>query len=199
MRIKFFLAGLIIVLAAVLTYQFVPENVVTYPPGMLVSDVPLQTELTTSKVWGIGDYQITALSGFRLKARVLHRKKYSSGHESDLSPIDLAFGWRELSDQNVIDKIDFDQHGRWYFWKTKHYPVPKRVIETNSANMHMIPADDDISETLTNIQVGQIVQISGFLVAIKATDGWKWHSSLSREDTGSGACEIVWVEKIAVE
>jgi hypothetical protein len=32
----------------------------------------------------------------------------------------------------------------------------------------------------------------------RAPDGWRWRSSLTREDTGAGACELVWVERIAV-
>lgn len=26
--------------------------------------------------------------------------------------------------------------------------------------------------------------------------GWRWRSSLSREDTGDGSCELVWVERL---
>ena len=31
---------------------------------------------------------------------------------------------------------------------------------------------------------------------MRAPDGWRWRSSLTREDTGAGACELVWVERI---
>jgi hypothetical protein len=32
----------------------------------------------------------------------------------------------------------------------------------------------------------------------RAPDGWRWRSSLTREDVGNGACELVWVERIEV-
>ena len=36
------------------------------------------------------------------------------------------------------------------------------------------------------------------LIEVRGADGWRWRSSLTREDTGAGACELVWVERIAV-
>ena len=34
---------------------------------------------------------------------------------------------------------------------------------------------------------------SGSLVRIKAKDGWYWNTSLTRNDTGAHACEVIWV------
>ena len=78
------------------------------------------------------------------------------------------------------------------------FPIPRREIETQSANMHMIPADDAIASTLKSIKSGQVVKIKGFLVRADAKDGWHWKSSLTREDTGNGACELVYVKAITV-
>jgi hypothetical protein len=38
----------------------------------------------------------------------------------------------------------------------------------------------------------------GYLVEVRGRDGFRWRSSLTREDTGNGACELVWVEKLDV-
>lgn len=64
--------------------------------------------------------------------------------------------------------------------------------------MHMIPADDDIKERLLNVRVGSIVQLKGVLVGVQMGGRWVWVSSLSRTDTGNGACEIVWVKEFSV-
>ena len=42
-----------------------------------------------------------------------------------------------------------------------------------------------------------LLTFSGYLIEARAPDGWRWRSSLTREDTGAGACELVWVEQIA--
>jgi hypothetical protein len=48
------------------------------------------------------------------------------------------------------------------------------------------------------VRVGQVVKIIGKLVEVQASDGWRWRSSLTRKDTGNGACELIYVEAISV-
>jgi len=43
------------------------------------------------------------------------------------------------------------------------------------------------------------VTLRGWLIDVDAADGWHWRTSRTREDTGGGACEIIWVESVAVE
>ncbi len=179
-------------------YLFWPEPSVSYPPGILAPDPPLQEAIAEPKPWKREEYDITPLARFRIKARVLHREKYGSGRESDLSPLDLALGWGRMSDQAVIDRIDFSQHSRWYFWRSKSLPIPSREIETESGNMHIIPATDEVESLLSDIRRGDVIELEGCLVEVRAPDGWRWKSSLSRTDTGNGACELVWVEQARI-
>jgi hypothetical protein len=44
---------------------------------------------------------------------------------------------------------------------------------------------------------GEIVHMEGYLVRVDGPDGFQWASSLSRSDTGNGACELFWVERAA--
>ncbi|VAX15145.1 hypothetical protein MNBD_IGNAVI01-798, partial [hydrothermal vent metagenome] len=85
---------------------------------------------------------------------------------------------------------------RWYFWKTDAYPIPRKEIETSSANMHIIPANEQVENELDDILVGEIILLDGYLVKITTDDGFRWQSSLSRNDTGGGACEVVRVKKL---
>jgi hypothetical protein len=32
---------------------------------------------------------------------------------------------------------------------------------------------------------------------VDGDDGFTWSSSLSREDTGNGACELIWIEQLS--
>ncbi|MGZ8252192.1 MAG: hypothetical protein ACXW1P_07095, partial [Methylophilaceae bacterium] len=86
----------------------------------------------------------------------------------------------------------------FYFWHVDAFPIPREEIETHSANMHMIPANSLVEKTLKSVRVGQVVSVSGYLVEAKAPDGWHWKSSLTRNDTGNGACELVLVKAISV-
>jgi hypothetical protein len=65
--------------------------------------------------------------------------------------------------------------------------------------MHMIPARKSIERQLKDLRPGNIVVLEGYLVDVDHPSGWRWRTSLSRTDTGNGACEIVYVESITVE
>ena len=88
----------------------------------------------------------------------------------------------------------YDHFRRWnqYRWQGDP-PLPVDEIVRSSANMHMIPFDAATARALRQVRRGDRVRIDGWLVEAKATDGWHWRSSLSREDTGAGACEVVYV------
>jgi len=42
--------------------------------------------------------------------------------------------------------------------------------------------------------VGQIVHLEGYLVDIDSAETGSIRTSLTRDDTGAGACEIIYVE-----
>jgi len=68
----------------------------------------------------------------------------------------------------------------------------------HAANTHIIPANDSVKHQLSKIRLGQIVHIKGQLVEAKRFDGWHWRSSLTRGDTGVGACELMYVSELSV-
>jgi len=129
---------------------------------------------------------------------VLGVERYRFDRGAQLSPLDLALGWGPMSDSAVLSKIDISQGGRFYYWHVDQLPVPRRVIETDSANMHLIPADDAVAGQFDQARVGSVVSLAGYLVEARAPDGWHWRSSLARDDTGAGACELIWVERFEV-
>ena len=70
----------------------------------------------------------------------------------------------------------------------------RRDIEVHSANMHLIPATQEIARSMGRARKGHIVAMKGYLVHATGANGWHWKSSLTRDDTGAGACELVFVE-----
>lgn len=168
-------------------------------PGVVVPDDPVQEQLDTPRVEKMGDYEIEALATFSLEARVLGKERYWTGPEADLSPYDLALGWGPMSDSSVYGKLEIDQYGRWYHyrWGAGGPPIPKNEIIRHSANMHVIPATDDVQDRLGDVERHDVVFLSGYLVAVRGPDGWRWRSSLSREDSGSRSCEVFVVTEVA--
>ena len=95
-----------------------------------------------------------------------------------------------MSDQNVIDKIDISQSNRWYKWKADVLPLPVKEISLSSANVHIIPKDETMKDNFDEVYTGSLIEMKGFLVEVTTPDGWRWKSSLKRDDTGSGSCEL---------
>jgi len=173
---------------------------IEHPPGILVPERPSQVDLENSAIVTIDSYRLKPRADIQIRARVLSREDYSWGDEADLSPVDLALGWDVMSDQAVLDRISIKQSGRWYYTRYElPAPIPDQAIIQNSGNMHMIPANDWVRKKLKKIRRGDIVQLRGQLVDIDGDSGWRWRTSLSRNDTGGGSCEIVYLQDILVE
>lgn len=185
-----------IVFVAFVLWKFTVSDAVILGPGVKVTEPPIQHELKQADSFSFKSYQITPLAEFQLKGKVLAREDYSLGRESDLSPVDFALGWQYMSDESVLDKIDISQSGRWYRWRAQEFPIPRRTIETQSANMHIIPANELVEDMIDLVKQGQIIELKGYLIRAEADDGWHWQSSLTRDDTGTRACELIYVESI---
>ena len=141
-------------------------------------------------------YHISELAPYGETIRVLSLREYHSGREANLSPLDIAAGWGPMARPEVYSKFQVSQSGRWYHWNTAAFPIPRREVETHSANIHIVPADAGIAAKLARLRREDLIWISGSLIQVNADDGWIWKSSLSREDTGQGACELLLLKEI---
>ena len=170
---------------------------ISHPAGILAAEPPEQAA-TDAIPLRHGDFTLSPRASFAITARVLARERYRAGGTADLSPLDLALGWGPMSDSAVLAHIDISQGQRFYFWRTEAPPIPLNEIARHSANMHMVPANNRVRGKLLDLHVGDLVRIEGRLIDVAGPGGWHWRTSLTREDTGAGACEIVLVDYLAV-
>jgi hypothetical protein len=171
---------------------------VQQPAGILAAAEPQQVDIL-ERVWDHGNYRFTALAAFGATARILSTNHYWYDAASEISPVDLALGWGPMSDSAIINHLHISQGSRFYHWRALYrepLPLQKSEIISHSANMHMIPATEDIRKSLLEARKGELVRISGYLVLVEKANGWKWRTSLSRTDSGPGSCEVVWVDWI---
>lgn len=168
-------------------------------PGVLVAETPRQSD-TDRAPFDFDGFHVTPRAEFELRARVLSAERYRFDAGARLSPLDLALGWGPMSDQAMLDQLRIDQGARWFrlYWD-EPLAVDAQQLFHFSANMHMVPAEEWVLDTLNEARPGQVVQLRGLLVDVERDDGWSWRSSLSREDTGGGSCELVFVEHAMVE
>lgn len=167
-------------------------------PGVLAPQLPVQQDLHDAAVIEHGDFRLTPLAHFSIEARVLGREDYRFDAEAALSPMDLALGWGRMSDSAVLDQLDIRQSVRFYSYRWRgEPPLPPQEMVVSSANMHLVPADALIARQLKRVRRGDVVRIEGYLIEARRADGWFWRSSMTRQDSGAGACELVYVTALS--
>ncbi|MDR0274388.1 MAG: hypothetical protein LBI48_03415 [Burkholderiaceae bacterium] len=176
------------------------QRPIKQPDGVLVDAEPLQTEPARQEPVRHGDFDLIPLADYDIQARVLSRHDYWFDDGKALAPTDFAVGWKRMSDSAVINRLDIEQSDRWYRYSWRDTPpIPAGEIVVSSANMHLIPGDRSVARALDRVRVGQVIRMRGQLVeARKLNSNWRRVSSLRRDDTGSGACELMLVESLDI-
>ncbi len=165
--------------------------------GIPAAHDPVQTTLRLPATFSHDGYKITPLATYQVTAVVLSRERYNFDHEAKLAPVDLALGWGPMSVASAINELSISQSGRWYEYRYRNEPpLDPHVIATHSANTHCLPADAGVRSQLLAVKRHELVTLEGYLVEITGEGGYHWQSSLSREDTGGGACEVFWITRI---
>lgn len=180
-------------------------TVASLPPPVTVAapaserDLPVQRSVSDGTAFDVNGHRVVPLAEYAITARVLSAQRYHADRESRLSPLDLALGWGNMSRKSVVDRLSISQSGRWYHWRySGDPPIPHREIERSSANVHIVPASTDVARRLSDAEAGTVVSLRGYLIEARGEDGWSWRSSLTRDDTGGGACEIMLVMAVEV-
>lgn len=167
------------------------------PPGVVAPSPPVQRAFAQEPPpIRHGEFQLQPLASFSTEARLLSRMRYRMDEEAKLSPFDFALGWGRMSDSAVLARLDYDQSSRFFTYRYEQPPIPHQEIDRSIANVHLIPADDSIARLLSAVPVGEVVGLEGWLVEARRDDGWRWRSSMTREDTGAGACELLYVRAV---
>jgi len=168
-------------------------------PGVLVAEEPVQEACPAHDLPKVKDYTISAVATYNIRGRVLHKKIYYA-NGNDIVPYDVALGWGRMSDQSVLDKMTISQGNRFYFYEYEGgAPIPEKEIIAHSSNNHLIAANSSVAWAIRGLYPGEVVTLSGYLVNVSGPNSFHWVTSTSRTDTGAGACEVMYVEKIKVE
>src|SRR6516225_6584135 len=167
------------------------------PDGPIAPDDPRQTDIEGAPVTTLGRWRLTPQARYDIIARIPAREDYHFDLLADLIPEDLALGWGPMSDNRILRLFEITQGARFYSWIPKQaLPIPRQAVIEHSANTHVIPADTVVARQLKRLRVGQVVHLSGYLVNGVRDDGAYINTSLTRSDSGPGACEVLLVEQV---
>ncbi len=179
-------------------WQLVSSRPIHRDPGEIAADDPLQSSLEEPLAVTRGDFQVIGQAKFSAEVRVLSRERYRLGELADVSPLDIAVGWGPMSDSAVLADLKISQSGRFYFWRYEDEPpIPTEEIVSHSANWHLVPANSGIWRKLSGVRVGDVVKLDGVLVNLE-NPSVTMTTSLTRQDSGAGACEIIYVQSASI-
>ena len=169
---------------------------------------PVQEEASGGETLAIKGYEVklSFLYSYDIEALVVHKKNYTANSLQDkLAPVDLALAWGTVAQYNQEIDLNWSQSGRFARWQVdsveKLTPMGgMQGVQIQASNNHLIPADKYIAQKIKKIKTGDHIRIKGYLVNVRATKPngqyFNWNSSTTRKDTGSGACELIYVKDI---
>ncbi|WP_439106188.1 hypothetical protein [Congregibacter sp.] len=165
--------------------------------GVLAPAEPRQWDAESPAI-RVGDFALFPRAGYDITAKVLSKRQYRWDDLAEVAPWDFALGWGTLSDEATLKPIKVAQGDRFMFWHLYDSPLDINIANRSSANMHLIPANSVIMQRISAIPPGAIVQFKGELVDVQFPDQSVIPTSLTRTDTGPGACEILLVSAVNV-
>ncbi len=202
--------GTFFILSAVFAVTFFTHNtfrnVDDIAPGVLKD--PIQSEVEDAhtinftrdgyeySLTPLYDYEISGLVVSKMDYRVFSIDKYDSVFPGDLC---MIWGPNVASRVYRNPAIKFSQDCRWC-WVQWYGDVGFSMRELS--NNHLLINSKALEAKFNSLVRGDQVKIKGKLVNVEAQMPGKpqthitWHSSTNREDTGGGACEVIYVEDI---
>lgn len=136
---------------------------------------------------------------------------YGFDDYATLVPRDVCLAWGNLAKTFQQNKASFHQYERACRVDVDDENVdPSEVnqfrnelgvmfdIISTYSNNHIIPSSPEIREKIWNLNVGDKVRMTGYLVRVNYNNTIL-DSSISREDGTNGACEVFYVTKVFKE
>ena len=146
------------------------------------------------------DLEIKPLAHYEVRGIVLSETHYWIDDSAPLSPVDLCIAWGGIAEPKIYRQLAVSQSYRWCSWTYREsFPYDNAFINRNMANTHLIPATPVLARAAARVRQGDWIEIEGELVEITGSlkgRNFTWHSSLSRDDEGGGACEVLYLTRL---
>jgi hypothetical protein len=178
-----------------------PSRAAREPEQVLLADEPViefEAKHYRVRLQPRATYKITGYAA-ETSRRLLDRWDF-------VMPLDVALVWGPVADPRLLTHLKFHLSERYvsYWYDAATPPAAVAMLPSHIANNHLIPADDEVARDLDRLRIGDLVSLRGKLVDVEVRDPqggqvFRSRTSLTRDDVGSGACEIMWVESVDVE
>jgi hypothetical protein len=180
-----------------------PRNVAFRPE---LATQPVQTE-TGKKPFTVDyagvRYGVEPMYAYDLYGMVVSYRQHdgeSLMHEranDHLNVADLCVVWSDTAFSPTLHKISFWNGIFTCNFQTRDAEAWANFDTREISNNHLISADDAIRDRVAMVGVGDQVHIRGWLASY-GSGASKRGTSTTRDDTGDGACETIYVDRFEV-
>ena len=181
------------------------ENMQTLP---VLSEEPLQIKTSekefTTNVNKV-DYKIKPLYEYELVGMVVSYKLHDSkarlhkAWNDHLNVADLCVIWGDTATATTLPKVKFWNGQFTCNFSTRSNEAWNNFNLSQVSNNHLITDNASLRNKITKINIGDQIRVKGKLAEYTnlnhdTTRG----TSITRDDTGNGACETIYVEEIEI-
>lgn len=120
----------------------------------------------------------------------------------NLNVVDLCVVWGENVRQDAYRAMSYT-HDQWTCWYSTGSSEVFAAFDSSAiSNNHMITDNPGVAAALRSARVGDQVHVQGYLadytIYKHGASPFQRVSSTVRNDTGNGACEVVYVEEFSI-
>jgi hypothetical protein len=176
------------------------------PVAPSLADDPAQTassEPPFTARWNGVEYRVEPQYDYELYGLVVSYRQHdgtSRMHRranDHLNVADLCVVWGDNATNPHLGELDFWNGVFTCNVHTKSTEAWQSFRLNQMSNNHLISDDEDIRGRVREVRIGDQVRIRGQL-ATYASSGGRRGTSVTRDDTGDGACETIYVEELEI-
>lgn len=114
-----------------------------------------------------------------------------------LNVADVCVVWSDTAFAPTLRKVEFWNGIFTCNFSTRDSEAWARLRTDQVANNHLLSADPAIRERVAAIRIGDQIRVRGWLTSYGSGAG-KRGTSTTRDDTGDGACETIFIDDFAI-
>lgn len=115
-----------------------------------------------------------------------------------LNVADICVVWQDTAFSEYLGDLNFWNGEFTCFVETKSNEAWAAFRGDQLSNNHLISADDYVRDQITKVAIGDQIKISGWLSSYGKGNQTIRGTSITRNDSGNGACETIYVNDFQI-
>lgn len=150
------------------------------------------------------NYYIEPLYDYTLYGMVVSLKQHDGDtglHKmwnDHLNVADLCVVWSDTAFSSHLSKVEFWNGQFTCFYQTSDRQAWADFNGHQLSNNHLITEDKYLRKKINNLNIGDQIEIQGWLANYQTHNSGKRGTSITRTDTGNGACETIYVNDVRI-